>query len=221
MSHINTLLSIQKLSFKAENKEVLTDISFNINKGELVTIGGPSGSGKSTLLKLIANMIPKSGGAITFKGKKMEDYLPTDYRQTVSYFFQNPVLFGETVRDNFVFPYEIRDKSFDERKAIQLLNEVQLSQEFLNKKIVDLSGGEKQRIAFVRNLLFKPEILLLDEVTSALDETNSQIIRQMITRLNKDEDLTILWVTHNKKEFSSAKRHLLIEEGMLKEDYCE
>ena len=217
----NTLLSINQLDFTQKNKKILSNISFDVNKGELLTIGGPSGSGKSTLLKLTANMILKSKGDIILKGKKLESYSPTEYHKMVSYFFQNPVLFGETVKDNLSFPFEIRQLSFDEEKAHQLLNDVKLSEAFLNKKVNELSGGEKQRIAFVRNLLFMPELLLLDEVTSALDNENSLIIRKIIKELNEEKGITILWVTHDEKEFLSSKRRLIIEDGLLKEDTYE
>lgn len=214
----DTILSIKNLNFKTADNDILSDISFTVNQGELITISGPSGSGKSTLLKLVANMLKKTSGEIIFNEKELETYLPTDYRKEVSYLFQNPVLFGETVKDNLVFPYEIREMSFDEKRAISLLKHVQLSKEYLNKSIDSLSGGEKQRIAFVRNLLFPPKILLLDEVTSALDETNSQIISHIINELNKKDQLTVLWITHKKEEFLSSKRRLLIEDGFLKED---
>ena len=217
----NNILSIKQLGFKVDDNTILSEISFSMNKGELMTISGPSGSGKSTLLKLISNTQKKKTGDIFFNEKKLEDYVPTEYRKEVSYLFQNPVLFGETVKDNLVFPYEIRQKEFDQTRAISLLKDVQLSEEFLDKRIDSLSGGEKQRVAFVRNLLFPPQILLLDEVTSALDEENSRIIREMIYRLNKDEHLTVLWITHNKEEFLSSKRRLFIEDGLIKENTHE
>ena len=217
----NNVLDVKNLNFIAENKTILNDISFKIQKGELVTISGPSGSGKSTLLKLIANMLPKTSGDIFFKEKAIEDYESTAYRQSVSYFFQSPVLFGETVKDNLAFPYDIRQLAFDEARATSLLTDVQLDQSFLTKKITSLSGGEKQRIAFVRNLMFLPEILLLDEVTSALDEENSRIIHSIISKLNKEHHITILWITHNKSEYLTSNRRLFIEDGLLKEETHE
>ena len=217
----SSILSIDRLSYEKENIKILQNINFSVNTGERVMITGPSGSGKSTLLKLIGNVLTKTSGTIQFKGKPIENYASTEYRKQVSYFFQNPVLFGQTVRDNLTFPYEIRNLDFDETRTHQLLNEVQLSNDYLDKDIATLSGGEKQRIAFVRNLLFLPDILLLDEVTSALDEENGQIIRNIISKLNKEEHLTILWVTHDKEEFLSSNRRLTIEDGLLTEDSHE
>ncbi|MGF2190789.1 ABC transporter ATP-binding protein [Vagococcus fluvialis] len=215
------ILKIKNLTFSVDEKEILSNISFQVKKGELVTISGPSGSGKSTLLKLVANMLPITRGNILFNNQSMTEYQSTVYRQAVSYFFQSPVLFGETVRDNLSFPYEIRQLEFDKEHAISLLKDVQLDQSFLDKKITSLSGGEKQRVAFVRNLLFLPEVLLLDEVTSALDEENSQIIHSIISKLNKENNVTILWITHDKNEYLTSNRRLFIEDGLLKEDTHE
>lgn len=215
------ILEIKNLTFSVDEKEILSNISFQVKKGELVTISGPSGSGKSTLLKLVANMLPITSGNILFNNQSMTEYQPTVYHQAVSYFFQSPVLFGETVRDNLSFPYEIRQIEFDKEHAISLLKDVQLDQSFLDKKITSLSGGEKQRVAFVRNLLFLPEVLLLDEVTSALDEENSQIIHSIISKLNKENNVTILWITHDRNEYLTSNRRLFIEDGLLKEDTHE
>lgn len=216
MSH--ELLKITNLNYTVDNKEILKNISFTVDTGDLITISGPSGSGKSTLLKLIANMIEKTSGEIIFDDKKMEDYSPTIYRQEISYFFQNPVLFDQTVKDNLIFPYTIRQLPFDETHAVNLLEEVKLSKDYLNKTIESLSGGEKQRIAFVRNLLFQPRILLLDEVTSALDQENSDIIYQIIKKLNQNNQMTILWITHNQNEYLSSNKRLFVEKGGLKNE---
>ncbi|MGO3733154.1 MAG: ABC transporter ATP-binding protein [Vagococcus sp.] len=213
------LFKIDQLGFSVDGKDILKNISFTVNEGELITISGPSGSGKSTLLKIIATMLPKTTGSVSFNGKDIDSYQPTDYRKDVSYFFQSPVLFGETVKDNLMFPFNIRDKGFDEERAITLLESFQLSKDYLDKTISSLSGGEKQRIAFVRNLLFEPKVILLDEITSALDTTNSQLIQSFIQSLNKDKDVTILWITHDEEEYQSSNRRLFIEDGKLKEDY--
>src|SRR5699024_874556 len=92
----NTIIKTDQLSYSANDKNILKNISFQVKEGDLITISGPSGSGKSTLLKLIANMIRPTSGDIYFNDKKIDLYLSTDYRKEVSYFFQNPVLFGET-----------------------------------------------------------------------------------------------------------------------------
>ncbi|MDN6161319.1 MAG: ATP-binding cassette domain-containing protein, partial [Atopostipes sp.] len=185
---------------------------------DFITIMGPSGSGKSTLLKLIGLQIDFTSGSIQFKGKNIADYNPMEYRKDVSYFFQNAVLFGKTVRDNLAFPSNIRDEPFDKEAAIQSLKEVQLPSNYLNKEIQDLSGGEKQRVALIRNMVYPPEILLMDEVTSSLDQKNRENILNYVKKRNKNDQTTILWVTHNQEEIDASNRLIKIVDGKLEEE---
>ncbi|MBT2731812.1 ATP-binding cassette domain-containing protein [Carnobacterium sp. ISL-102] len=211
------LLKIDQLGYETEGKVILKGIDFSVEKGEFVTITGPSGSGKSTLLKIIASMASQTSGDILYQNKRIEEYEPTVYRKEVSYSFQTATLFGETVKDNLAFPYEIRNQTFDEQKAVSALNEVGLGKEYLTKQVTTLSGGEKQRIALIRNLLFLPEILLLDEVTSALDSANQEIIRKLIRTINEERGVTVLWVTHNQTEIDLSNRVIHLVDGEMEE----
>lgn len=212
-----TILEMKDLGFSVNQQKILSNITLDVTSGDLITISGPSGSGKSTLLKIISGMASQTSGSITYKGKKITDYPTTEYRKEVSYFFQSPVLFGETVKDNLIFPSEIREEAFDEDRAAELLSAVQLSKDYLDKDIHSLSGGEKQRIAFIRNLMYLPSILLLDEITSALDDENREIIHRLIKTLNETHHCTILWVTHNQEEYLSSNKRLYITEGRIQE----
>lgn len=209
------ILQIKNINFKIDNNTILEDISFDVNKGEFVTIIGPSGSGKSTLLKLIGSLQEPTSGEILFEGHHIYDLTLTEYRKEVSYFFQNALLFGETVRDNLEFPYAIRDEEFDQTKAERLLNELQLDKSIIDKSINDISGGEKQRVALVRNLLYQPKVLLLDEITSSLDATNRDIVKSHLRNLQKNQDITILMVTHNEQEIQHADRTIEIKDGRV------
>ena len=212
---MNSILEVKHLSFSVGEKEILKDISFKIQKGDFLTIKGPSGSGKSTLLKLLAAIMNPSTGEIIYKGKPLSEYEITDYRKEVSYSFQNAALFGTTVADNLMFPYEIRNEPFDRDRAIALLDTVMLSEQYLDQKITELSGGEKQRVALIRNVLFTPEVLLLDEVTSALDAENRKVISDAILRLNRENNITVLWVTHNTDEINDAAKRIEMKAGRL------
>lgn len=214
---MNSILEVKHLSFSVGEKEILKDISFKIQKGDFITIKGPSGSGKSTLLKLLAAIMNPSTGEIIYKGKPLSEYEITDYRKEVSYTFQNAALFGTTVADNLMFPYEIRNEPFDRDRAIALLDKVMLSEQYLDQKITELSGGEKQRVALIRNVLFTPEVLLLDEVTSALDAENRKVISDAILRLNRENNITVLWVTHNTDEINDAAKTIEMKEGRLED----
>ena len=212
---MDSILEVKHLSFSVGEKEILKDISFKIQKGDFLTIKGPSGSGKSTLLKLLAAIMNPSTGEIIYKGKPLSEYEITDYRKEVSYSFQNAALFGTTVADNLMFPYEIRNEPFDRDRAIALLDKVMLSKQYLDQKITELSGGEKQRVALIRNVLFTPEVLLLDEVTSALDAENRKVISDAILGLNRENNITVLWVTHNTDEINDAAKTIEMKAGRL------
>lgn len=212
------IFQLNNLGFEVDGQKILQDINLTVNEGDFLTIMGPSGSGKSTLLKLIGLQIDFTSGSILFNGKDISDYNPMDYRKEVSYFFQNAVLFGDTVRDNLAFPAEIRDDEFDEARAIEGLKEVQLSASDLDKEIKDLSGGERQRVALVRNLMYPPKVLLMDEVTSSLDKQNRENILEYVQGLNEKHNTTILWVTHNQDEIDASDRLLEIADGKLEEN---
>ncbi|WP_340577725.1 ABC transporter ATP-binding protein, partial [Staphylococcus aureus] len=166
------LLNIKNLSYKADRRMILKNINFQLNEGEAVAIIGPSGSGKSTFLKQINNLISPTDGELYFKDKPFNDYPPEELRMKISYLMQQSQLFGETIGDNMSFPALARDAHFDKEKALDLLKKVNLGQYDLNSKIEHLSGGERQRITIARQLMYRPDILLLDESTSALDTQN-------------------------------------------------
>lgn len=213
-----TILQLNNLSFKANQKEIIKNVNLTVNEGDFLTIMGPSGSGKSTLLKLIGWQIDATSGSIQFKGKNISEYNPMDYRKEVSYFFQNAVLFGKTVRDNLAFPAEIREEEFDENRALIGLKEVQLPTDYLTKEIHELSGGERQRVALIRNMMYPPKVLLMDEVTSSLDQENRQNILNYVKKLNEQNKTTILWVTHNQEEIDASNRLIKIIDGKLEEN---
>ena len=213
----NKILQLKQTGLRINGKDILKNINLSIIEGEFLTITGPSGSGKSTLLKLLASMLTPTHGEILYKGRSVQEYEPTDYRKQVSYTFQSAALFGETVEENIAFPYKIRKKEVNKEEAVTALKSFGLSEDYLNKEVNSLSGGEKQRIALIRNILFLPDVLLLDEVTSSLDTENRQIISQAIKKLNKEKNVTVLWITHNTEEIADANRKIEIIDGEIKE----
>jgi len=214
---LSTIIELDGLSYKASDKVILSDIDLNVSKGDFLSITGPSGSGKSTLLKIVASLLSKSSGSFYFEGKAIEEIDPVTYRKAVSYCFQSPVLFGETVSDNLSFPFKIRNVDFDKDRAEKMLASVGLEPIYLDKKITELSGGEKQRVALIRNIIFTPKVLLLDEVTSALDEDNRKIIWKWLHSIYDAGDLTILMVSHNQEEAQLAPHSIEIKNGKITE----
>ena len=209
------ILQLNQLTFEAQGKKILDSINYSVNEGEFISIMGPSGSGKSTLLKIISSIITKTGGEIYYNDKSLEEYDQSEYRKEVSYCFQSPVLFGKSVKDNLSFPYEIRNEEFDKEKAIQFLEEVGLPENYLEKSINTLSGGEKQRVAIIRNVMYQPKILLLDEITSALDTANRDIIWSWLSKMKKRTTMTVLMVSHDEKEMVLADKNIKIIDGKL------
>ncbi len=211
-----SLLEFQNVSFINDDKAILKDVTIAINAGDYISVVGPSGSGKSTFLKLCCHLISPTEGKIIYKSKSIMEHNPIELRKNVSYCFQTPYLFGETVMDNISFPYSIRGIKVDLERAKELFLLFNLDEEYLKKDVRNLSGGENQRIALIRTLLFQPEILLLDEVTSALDFDNTLIVENVMKALNQN-GTTILWITHNPEQSrKNANKILTIESGEIK-----
>ncbi|MHC3835147.1 ABC transporter ATP-binding protein, partial [Streptococcus thermophilus] len=115
---MNSLISLEKVNYKIADQHILHDIDWQIPAGAHITLTGPSGGGKSTLLRIIASMISKTSGTLIFDGQPIESYDPIMYRRQVSYCFQQPTLFGETVADNLAFPYQIRKQVMDTQRVV-------------------------------------------------------------------------------------------------------
>jgi len=208
-------LDFSHVFFTNDNQSILKDVSVSIDAGDFLSIVGPSGSGKSTFLKLCCHLISPTDGAISFKGKNLNDYNPMELRKQIAYCFQMPYLFGDHVKENLEFPFVVRNVPFEQERVDELFSVFHMANDYLHKEVKNLSGGEKQRIALIRSLLFKPEILLLDEVTSALDTANTEIVEQAVKSLNQ-KGTTILWITHNTEQSRKhANKLLTIENGEI------
>lgn len=209
------ILSIKEVTYNSGNTEVLKGISLDVNKGDCISIVGKSGSGKSTLLKICADLIPITSGNIYFKEKCYTSYNPIELRKSISYCVQTPHLFGETVYDNLEFPFKIRNKKVDKSRLVLLLDKFNLNESYLEKNINSLSGGEMQRIAIIRNLIYTPEILLLDEATASLDKENEAKVEEYIKELNQS-GVTVLWITHSEEQSKSIfNKRMVISEGRI------
>lgn len=210
------LLEFQDVVFENDGERILKNISISIDEGDFISVVGPSGSGKSTFLKLCSHLISPTQGDILFKNQSLFTYNPTELRKNIAYCFQTPYLFGETVMENLSFPFLIRNLKFDQERVKDLFSIFQMTTDYLSKEVRNLSGGEKQRIALMRSLIFIPEILLLDEVTSALDRDNTAIVEKVISEYHK-AGVTILWITHNPEQSRKyANKVLTIEAGEIK-----
>lgn len=204
MKDNNAVLTIADIGYRVGETTILENVNFTVSPGEFRLITGPSGCGKSTLLKIIASLLSPTSGALFFEGKDVATLSPEAYRQQVSYSVQTPTLFGDTVYDNLIFPWQIRNKTPEPERLSADLARFGLPQATLTKSISELSGGEKQRISLIRNLQFLPRVLLLDEITSALDEINKRNVNDIIHRYAKEQNIAVLWVTHDSNEIEHA-----------------
>jgi len=210
------VLDFQDVSFVNDDKTILKNVSFVVEAGDFISIVGSSGSGKSTLLKLCSHLISPTGGNIFYKGVSMNEYIPTELRKSIAYCSQLPYLFGNSVKENLDFPFSIRNMPFNEGRVKELFSLFNIPFTFLNTDVQNLSGGEKQRIALVRTLLFLPEVLLLDEVTSSLDAENTRMAEDAISSLN-NEGITVLWITHDPEQSQKyANKIITLEAGEIK-----
>ncbi|HCW0178866.1 MULTISPECIES: iron efflux ABC transporter ATP-binding subunit FetA [Citrobacter] len=211
MEESSILLQLKNVAWQAGETQVLNNISFDLRAGEFKLITGQSGCGKSTLLKIVASLMSPTAGEILFEGKEISTLKPEAYRQQVSYCAQTPALFGETVYDNLIFPWQIRNKRPEPDAFLTVLARFDLPETILKKNINELSGGEKQRISLIRNLQFLPKILLLDEITSALDEANKRNVNELVHHYVRDKNIAVLWVTHDKDEITHADNVITLQ----------
>ena len=179
-----------------DGKVVLKGIDLDIYENEFVTLLGPSGCGKSTLLKIIASLLSPTSGRLFFDDADVATLSPERYRQQVSYCAQTPALFGDSVYDNLIFPWQIRNKQPDPQALLADLQRFGLDENMLEKSINELSGGEKQRVSLIRNLQFLPRVLLLDEPTAAMGIHESHRTMGLLKEL-RDRGMTQLIISHN------------------------
>lgn len=179
-----------------EDIVALTDVNFDIQEGEFISLLGPSGCGKTTLLRIIADLNQPTSGSVSIRGQS-----PRDIRIQRKYgiVFQSPVLYDwRTVRRNICMPMEIMGISKKERTAriTRMLDLVGL-QDFGNKYPFELSGGMQQRVGIARALALDPEFLLMDEPFSALDEFTREKLNEDLLNIWSKTKKTVIFVTHN------------------------
>lgn len=207
-------LTITDLSVDLQKEEILKNISLEIKTGEFVSLLGASGCGKTTLLKSIAGLLDVKSGDILINGKSIVNMAP-EKRGTVIV-FQDLRLFPHmTVEQNIAFAMDLKKISKDvkKKKVVELLESVQLSG-FEKRKIREMSGGQKQRVALARALAAEPQILLLDEPFSSLDENLRYEMARLVKKLHKQMGLTVIMVTHDKAEaMKVSDRIALMKDG--------
>ncbi|MED4204362.1 ABC transporter ATP-binding protein [Neobacillus mesonae] len=212
------MIEIKNLTKQADNKLILRGIDLTIHKGETVAILGPNGAGKSTLLKVLASLIKPTSGLVTINGlkwkrnhlqiKKMIGYLP---HSSLLYDHYSPI-------ENLVFFGNIYGINDVEQRAVKLVKEVGLSF-FLNEPVKNFSRGMIQRIAIARAIIHEPEVLLLDEPHTGLDQGAISILNNVILSM-KEKGTTTLMVTHDFKQAAEiCDRIIIMRNGRIADDF--
>lgn len=202
-NHIQSAIEFKNVSYSIDNIKILKNITGSIPKGKITTLVGPSGSGKTSLLKLCNGLASPTGGDIFINDKAIDSYDPIELRRLVGIALQNAPMIKGSVFENLSLPIKLQGEELSEEEAIDFLKRVGLEKQFLHHKSDDLSGGQKQKVSIARTLINRSNILLLDEITSALDKTSVKEIEELILHINNHYDVTIIWITHNLEQ---AKR---------------
>lgn len=203
--------------------EALADVSFEIKRGEFVSIIGPSGSGKSTLMYLIGLLDKPTQGSITVEGKRVEKLSEKELanlrNQKIGFVFQTFNLLRRTsALSNVLLPLQYSHVPASKRKGLaeKMLKEVGLAQR--SKSLPSqLSGGEQQRVAIARALILNPALILADEPTGNLDSKSGAQIMEILKKLNKEGE-TIIVVTHDQKIANYTQRLISLEDGRIISD---
>lgn len=208
------MLELQNLKKSYDGKEILKNISLEIEDGEIVSILGPSGCGKTTLLNMILGITEPDGGKIIFNEQDITD-VPMEKRG-FNIVFQDYALFPNlNVYKNITYGLKNKPNISSPEEIEELIHLLGL-EEHLEKRIDQLSGGQKQRVALARTLVMKPKILLLDEPLSALDGVIKESIKDRIKTIAKEYHLTTIIVTHDPEEaLTLSDRVLIVNEGMI------
>src|SRR5436853_6003827 len=206
----------------SEDLTILDNVSFEIPDGQFVAVTGASGSGKSTLLGLIAGLDAPTSGTIHIDTdeitKMSEDGLATLRSEKIGFVFQSFHLIPSlTAFENVLIPMEILGLREAKSRAAQLLVDVDLTNRGHHYP-TELSGGEQQRIAIARAFANSPKILLADEPTGNLDSKNGQHIFDLMTELHRQNNVTLILVTHDATLASQAQRQIILADGKVISD---
>lgn len=217
--------NVSKIYHDSEVQVTAVDgISLSFNEGEFAAIVGPSGSGKTTLLNILGGLDKPSDGEITIGNVNINELSPSkliDFRlHNIGFVFQAynliPVL---TAKENVEFIMDLQGKSKAEKdkRTKELLEEVGLG-ERMNSRPNKLSGGQQQRVAVARALASKPKFVLADEPTANLDSKTTENLLDIMEKLNREENVTFIFSTHDPRVVKKARRVITIEDGKVIKD---
>ena len=196
------------------DNHVVKNVSFGVRCGEIFSLLGPSGCGKTTILRISGGFEEPDSGEIFLDGKNITDAAPN--KRKINTVFQNYALYPHmTVYENMAFSLKLKKVPKDEidRKVREIARKVDLSDEQLKKAVSQLSGGQQQRVAIARSLVNEPEILLLDEPLGALDLKLRKEMQLELKRLQREMNITFIYVTHDQEEALTMSDTVVVMNG--------
>ncbi len=221
---MNKILSVKNLQKIYEGKmshTALSNVSFDMEKGEFTAVMGPSGSGKSTLLQVISTIDSPTSGNVYINGKNphtlSQEELASFRRSQLGFIFQDfNLIHTLTVEENIMLPLSLENVPAKEiRKRTKNIAEYLGISKLLPKRTFEISGGQAQRVAAARALVHNPSLILADEPTGNLDSKATNDVMKLLKELNRKMDSTILMVTHDAYVASMCGRVLFIKDGRL------
>ncbi|SHK56227.1 putative ABC transport system ATP-binding protein [Clostridium cavendishii DSM 21758] len=222
MNNVLIARNLKKVySSKGNNYTALRDIDLDIKEGEFIGVMGPSGAGKTTLLNIVSTIDTLSSGSVIIDGddiaKMKEEKLANFRRNKLGFVFQDYNLLNTlTIKENIILPLALSKINYKEidKRVDELAKKFDIY-DILNKYPYEVSGGQKQRASISRAIITKPALILADEPTGALDSKSSAEILQTLSDLNKNDNVTIMMVTHDAFAASYCKRIIFIKDGTV------
>lgn len=228
---MNTILEVKDLCktyiVNKRQNNVLRNISFTVNEGEMIAVMGPSGSGKSTLLYTVSGMDKMTAGDVFFCGRNMSELSENELAKMrlddMGFIFQQMYMMKNlSVLDNIILPAVKSDKIQESRKSTvqrgqDLMRKLGII-EIMDNDINEVSGGQLQRACICRSIINNPRMMFADEPTGALNRTSSEEVMNELTKLNND-GTTIMLVTHDAKVAAKCTRVLFLVDGNIKGEY--
>lgn len=194
---LNTAIHFQNVDFHVNDMHILKNITGSFTKGHITTLVGPSGAGKTTLIKMCNGLLSPASGMIYINSESITAFEPVALRRLVGLALQAAPMIKGSVYENLALPRILQNKTLTMEEACSFLDDVGLNEGFLHRKADELSGGQRQKVSIARTLINKSDILLLDEITAALDRHSAHEIEELIIKINRKYGVTIIWITHN------------------------
>ena len=221
LNNMENIIEVRNLKYKYDSESenyTLNDVSFQVKKGEWLSIVGHNGSGKSTTVRLIDGLLEAESGDIIISGDKLTAENVWEKRRQIVMVFQNPdnQFVGATVEDDVAFGLENQGLDYNLMvERVQQALELVGMQDFKEREPARLSGGQKQRVAVAGVVALRPDIIILDEATSMLDPEGRLDLIQTVKKIKDKNQLTVISITHDLDEIALSDRVLVMKEGQV------